>query len=527
MALSQTVFAAKVNYQWIPDGRRPRELPEKCSAQRVEKIIFNFQNPAQRNEKLNSYFKECEEYHTFMGSTGIPAIMELANAEYEYFEVPYIKPVTLSMKDGAKLHAVLALKPGNKPRPLVISQCGLTCNTLNSSSVRDPLMHLFDESPFHVLLVGSSTTAEFGLSNGRLFVGGLQEGQYLVDVAKWVSENFSQQVSSIHVHGASLGGHAAFFSSVYGPQQGQRFIRSVQAHCPVTELEASIDYILRPEKEARFIQQKIWLQLVEMLGKVKIVDRLIPDGKKPSSERLKEIVSAASLDYWNGSNIFGFPKTPNEYWQTNSFLRVASEAQVPILAWGAADDPVVKSSQNSYRLREATKNAVVIETPTGSHCAFSVSHGSDVATAVLASFVKINSPEFLASYGERETILGDLFKTLSLKDTERHFSQKFSVQPNEDYFSAEFQFFDEEKKECRNADPFLVSEDLNCFTVQTVKVPLTRLKLPSFLNNISNYPTAQMATRWMNINFHVVDTRGETINNSRSQPEKIIWKEIE
>ncbi|OQW53636.1 MAG: hypothetical protein A4S09_06935 [Proteobacteria bacterium SG_bin7] len=536
-------------FDWVPAGKRPRELPDHCSAKQLEKILLDndYVAMSHRSQIILNYFKECEKYHTFLGDSGITGLLQMYNIDYEYQNIPYIRPVTLTMKDGAILHAVLALKPdSSQPRPIIIAQCGLTCNTINSASVRWPLMHLFDESPFHVLVVGSSTTAEFGVTNKKFYAGGFQEGLYINEIAQWLkSENshISELISSIHVQGMSLGGHGALYSALYS-QEGDQLIKSSQAHCPVVELKPAIDNILRDSLPGRFLQNKIWKQMEQMIGQVPIIDRMIPDGKKPNAERMKEIVAQASLEYLEANNrnplknIFKilfkiltntFPKTIDEFWNSNRFSNLVQNLKTPVMIWSAEDDPAVAPKENALVLLDYANRTgsplTVLNTERGSHCAFALSHGWDIYSTAMRSFVLANSPEFRERYHQYKRSLSELqYEQVVLEQESRHFSQSFHLERGNPYMRVDYQILNLAKKKCREQDPFLMDTS-SCFEIKTANIKIADIK-ERLLFVPQNNQVAEMLTRWANANLSIVDEDGNRLVNSRKTPSHLVWHEL-
>lgn len=537
-------------FNWIPDGRRPKVLPPQCSTQQLEKILLAESGIAAtyRSQALLNYFQECEKYHTFLGESGLTALLQMYNIDYEYQQIPYIRQITLPMKDGARLHGVLAMKPDtSQPRPLVIVQCGLTCNTESSASVRWPLMHLFDETPFHVLVIGSSTTAEFGLANKKFYAGGLQEGLYLNEIAHWLKSEDSQiskLISSIHVQGMSLGGHGALYSVLYS-QEGENLIKSSQAYCPVVELKPAIDNIMQDTLPGRFLQNKIWKQMQQMLGQVPVIDRMIPDGKKPSGDRIKEIVAQASLEYFETNtarplkNIFRFlfrilthtfPKTIDEFWSSNRFSTLVQNLRTPVMIWSADDDPAVLPKENSLVLLDYANKAgsplTVLDTARGSHCAFALSHGWDIYSTMMKSFVIANSPEFREVYREHRRSLSDLQnEQIVLPEGHRHFSQSFQIESGNQFMRVNYLIFDPTKRKCSQQDPFLIEDSSSCFETVTAKINIVDIK-EKLLFVPQSDTVAEMLTRWANANLSIVDENGERMVNSSQTPTYLRWKEL-
>ncbi len=538
------IYAASIPahaFDWVPDGTRPRELPPQCSTELVEQIVMTAKSGLERSQKIAKYFADCDQYLTFLGQPRpIDALAEMVNISYQYFRVPHLKTFEITTEDGTIIHALMALKPDDKPRPLVVIQCGMTCDIKNSKSIGGPLIHFFDESPFNVIFLGSSTSAQFAVANKKVYVGGALEGRYLYEVAKWAHSDKSgikERISSIHLAGYSLGGHAAIYGSTYAALEGKLPVNSVQGMCPVVDLKASITTVMRqgtpenPNDVGRFMQAKIWEQISEMLGKVPVIDRLIPDGKQPDGDKMKEVVSEASLDYYRSTVKKGtIPKSVDEYWFMNIFTPVAPQVTTPMFLWSSADDPAVFSTENSLQLlpyanKEGSK-IEILDTKIGSHCAFEVTHGWDVSTTLLRSFVLAHSPEFLPNYKSHSVSVADAQTgDVIVKGKQVHFSQRFALEAKSDVMGVTYRIFNPELPDCDKADPFLVSEDANCFEEIEAKIPLAKLNIP-ILPVPENSTAAQVYTRWANTNLKIVGEDGKPLLMTTANPKTIHWKEL-
>ncbi|MDZ4662648.1 MAG: hypothetical protein SGJ18_13630 [Pseudomonadota bacterium] len=528
---------------WIPDGKRLRELPTECSTNRLEKIIRMAPSSFERSAAVTRYFTDCERFLTLMGESGITSMLQLFSTEYEYQNNPFISKISIRLKNNTVVHGVLGLKPDYTPRPLIVMQSGLTTGTNGSSSMRWPLMHLFDESPFHILVLGSSTSAEFGLSNQTLYAGGHQEGQYVYEVARWLkyyNEDLRGRISSIHLVGDSLGGHASLFATLYNdinPHADNRVFSSAMGLCPVVDLEPAINNIMKDTLAGKFLQEKIWWELKEMLGQVPIIDRLIPEGRKPSTSRMKEIVAEASLDHYGRHPLkwlaeiirIIIPKSLDEYWRYNNFVDLAAQITTPLAIWAAHDDPAIDSRDNSLKLLDVANREgsqiQILHTATGSHCGFGLSHGWDVFTTFLRSEILANSPEFLDAYSEHKTPLENVqTDPVTVSEDKKFFSVKFQAESKSSFLRLTHQIFNPQLKNCKFVDPFMAEDD-SCFELVSTRINLERLGI-SILKVPRSNVEAQALTRWANANLRLTDVEGNSIVYSQRKPAFVTWQEV-
>ncbi len=526
--------------RWIPTGARAHPLPPHCSTTTLEQILLKKQTPAERRQKTDAYFSTCHKYLIYHGSTnGFSSILRQTQIDFDFIKSPRIKKILITLPNGLKVHGLLALKPDKEPRPLVLIQCGLTCNTLTSGSPKSPLMHLFDESPFHVLLVGSSTSAEFAIANQRFYVGGFQEGQTLYQVAKWLrtkESGLSEVTSSIHLLGLSLGGHAVLYATLFNDDpDNEKLIGSSQSLCPVVDLKPTIDFISTSSPPTLYLQSKIRAQLKQMIGKVPIIDQLLPDGRLPANSRLPEIVSRASLDFSEYvpffNALFSFfkslrPTSLADYWSLNDFKKQASHISTPTTVWAAIDDPAIPLSTNAGPLQDTVDKTSgslqILTTPYGSHCAFDLSYGWDVVTVLMRSNILAQSAEFLPRYTRTESAFSS---NLIISPKKIHLHSTFTIHREKKSLNIYYLLFQKDKPECKDVDPYLLPKNSKCFlqTLETVK--LEDLKIP-WLDSIESDVDQQELVRWANANMVLLTKDRKPLVGTTEKPAFVSWPQI-
>jgi hypothetical protein len=164
----------------------------------------------------------------------------------------------------------LFLKEASEPRPLIIVKCGLQCD-LGTPTLKYLLSMLFDEGPFHVMLVPNITSKTYQIQNKIVSVGGFDEGRNVLAVAKYVDSDafpFKEKISRVHVAGISLGGHAALYSGLYNSfdkkPNGDSYISTIFAGCPVVDLKSSVDGLYDGSTLGKIFEDYFWKQFKEV-----------------------------------------------------------------------------------------------------------------------------------------------------------------------------------------------------------------------------------------------------------------------
>jgi len=218
-----------------PSGALGRFVRKECHPDTLNKRLFETDNLAQTTE---NFFKDCGDELSQGNSTGLAAILKLATLKYDALSRGDIKPIEIELDDGTTHFGVIALRD-ERPRPFVIIKCGIFCSGKPASDSLMMFMHLFDEGPFNILFIGNNTGADYMKANKHFSLGGFTEGQDLLRIADWLKNKskYAHLVSSLHLLGISLGGHASLYAGLYNKQEN--LFNSVFSYCPAINLEQS------------------------------------------------------------------------------------------------------------------------------------------------------------------------------------------------------------------------------------------------------------------------------------------------
>ena len=509
--------------KWVPTGASERAVSKSCNPWLFERhYLANLGSPVENSNQIQNYFSNCEKelLKDNLGSYGAMAKME--NSVYKFPYHKHIRYVRLSLDNGERVKGFLALQPGSDPRPMVIAKCGLFCSAGNGASIRTMIMQLFDQSPFHVLVLGNHSGTVNTRDNGRLSFGGFYEGQEMLAVGKWARSNFA--VSELHAYGVSLGGHAAFYASLYNDhnQTGpEKLFSSSVAYCPVASLQKSIEELMEDSIKGLIFGPMTWKKLKQVQSAVSDLSDLLPE-ERPENKDLLKILSTACLRFLrridSEAHPFPFKGTSFDHakdiFASNEFINQSHTVSTPTLAWAALNDPVVTYDDNIRDLIEKHPAArddnplTILSGRQGGHCAQSITYGWATNTAVIRAFILGNSPRFLARRRENSRPLS--ISTPRVFKQEVHLGQIWRAKKDKDYFKLEFQI----------QTPFNCKRRPPCLRSKTKKVKFS--KLPLKIEVPKTDLDAETLTRWMNSYVWLSNQEGPLVE-TRKRPTHLSW----
>ncbi len=546
--LSAAGFETDTNNGWITSAvqkmRPTLQLPEGCSSYDVDAMLEISRGSAQAySQKMKSFVERCHGRYK-KANLGVfwSAISDLS-IEYSYLENRKIKNISFIDPDGHRVRAHLALQDGNTPRPLIIIKCGIYCN-LGGMTVRKAIMQLFDASPFHILFLTGITGSDFEIDNNVMSVGGLDEGRQIIHIAQYLRSPYffaSQRVSSIHVYGYSLGGHALFYSALYndyGPRhQGKPLISSFYASCPVVDLEKSVKRIFRKGIVGKLVSTMFWDQISEVMHQVPIIRKLLPpESEKLPVEDIPKFIEDSGFEYYKDKTKdpnWGMPpiadalvQTKEDFWYVNRFQNYAHLVKSPVFVWASENDPVVTAKENTNLILDVMAhtgqdNFTVLKTPIGGHCLVEAPTDWGVITSLMRNYFLANSPEFVArkKNKELELNLNKRKPSFKLKGLERRkklewkaFTAKRVVELSQESMSPD----------CEDSK---ASNHVRCTRLSKLELSFADVGLSS-MDVPSNDVEAQALSRYLNTSRHVLDVEGNFVGVEESAA-RIRWASYE
>jgi predicted alpha/beta-fold hydrolase len=534
-----------LSFAWVPTATPTRLEDPRCSPEVLKELVnSNRASTANQSTALTEFFQRCDMALSWGAPSGAKSVFNLTQVKYEYCENPFIRKVIIKMPNGDRVRGVLGLKPGSAPRPLVIAKCGVLCNA-GDPGMRFMIMHLFDESPFNLLVLANSTGADFVRDNRFFIPGGFTEGQHLIYAAEIMQQSaLRNRISSIHAAGFSLGGHASLYASYLngfrGDENGEPYFSSVLASCPVVDLEPAIQDLFKYDIRGTIAQVLFKHSIDKVLSTNPELAPLFDWWKAPREER-PDLVAEQAAHYLQklpkGWALPPFSKVNvqnrRDFWNVNRFQTLAfdNRIQTPTLAIAALDDEVVDTEKNLKKLRNGDIATALV--PRGDHCAFNQVYGWRTASSLFRNYILSHSHEFLEQARTTSTRLPQTFKAtfraanLASPDqnpTDLHGVTRFRFHPGADSLEVTQQFFiGNTNNECGHENPHYAP--LRCYREVVTKLPFKSFtgRRPAWAYIPTAASEAEALSRWANTNLKLTDDRGQVVDDTTLQATRIKW----
>lgn len=520
---------------WTPTGAQQNPVRRDCHPRKFEDRYLAFNGTEREKlELMRDYFANCGESLSRNQHKGFLSLLALEKAQYKIFDNPNIQPVRLSFANGESLTGYLGLKADGLSRPFVVIRCGLTCGAGESASTKAFTSHLFDQSPFNILVLASHTSEGNARDNHRLVFGGYYEAQEMHEVGKWIrfAAPFRHLVGSLHMAGISLGGHTALYSALYNDfnpiNEDLKVFNSVIAYCPAINLQPTIhDLLTGGGLVGGFTRQEVWNIIRRSYQDIPDIQDLVDLNRDPTSPELIHIMGTAAARYLSrkpaGSGLFPFKDKPVtniwDLWSVNQFINQSEGIETPTLVWSAEDDSVIDFALNGKAIMQkhpypGKSRLMVLNTPNGNHCAHSTVYGWETTATVLRTFIQDHSFDFYIKRKKVEFSL--ILPDPSLPQDHLHMLQEWKALKDRDVFEIKYTIFDGEKncKHPGNSSPA-------CYYQKTMILRFA--DLPMTLDVPKTETEAEILTRWANANFEIHGNTGGRLIESKERPAKLVY----
>lgn len=514
----------------VPDGLSNKDMSPQCDPRRLEDDVLNKKMTlSQYYSTVKKYFSQCSgelTQNTFLGKLGL---LKFSRVIYPFLSHPQISEFMIKLPDGTKVPGILAMKKDPKPRPLVIVKCGVFCSAAETSSLKNYMMHLFDQSPFNVLILANQTGMDYIFYNKRMTIGGWGEGYESLQVGKWMLEKWENRdrISSIHLMGISLGGNAAVLGASYNDKfplaSGKKVFNSVTAICPVVSLRPTLDTLYKSLIVGSLFTKMTKGHFSEASSYVTDVPDMLAADKFPrQKEEFTKYIGTLAVTSMNRR---GIATDLNTFYKSTNFWNLKEEVKTPMLVWASKDDSVVNNRLNAAVVEhddmyEKSANVGVVNLQYGDHCGFATAYGAQASATVLRTFVLQNSPEFLPSYNVKQNLPWK-FGFKKMGPQYEHVGQTWKFTSGSDKVKVSFRVFNwSSNEECSSKGPWGASA--SCVTSHDYWVPLS-----SFSSLGARVPRteaeAQALTREFNtkIEFRV---SGHPLNGTNSKDFYMTWR---
>jgi hypothetical protein len=401
--------------KWDATGKPQRHI-EFCDAKVWSREVLRPDQPANAwRTQFQKFLTDCNLQWETMWSDAVSNTVGMMNLKLNPNRHPFARHVIFHLPNNVKLKGLLAMKTDGKRRPLVVLRTGLFSNTQEFYPERTFLMSLFDQSPFHVLVLESSSSSEFLRHNRSYALGGFDEGLQNFLLAQRFQdprEPVSRFIHSVHMAGVSLGGHGAIFANLLnqlnpGPE-GRPWIRSTLGICPLINMRETLDYHMT--QGLSMDAMNYWAS-----RRLKILKERIPELQ--NSAFIPQLLNWFRQNY-NGPTIaeggqLGGIRLPSDFeallanpkqrdqwfWTLNQFIPYYQNVQSPLLILTTLKDPIVSWHMNTGRLSDGrlkleNSNVEAFTFDQGYHCSFSVAYDWSSLASVMQTFVLRASPGF-------------------------------------------------------------------------------------------------------------------------------------
>lgn len=521
-------FTAQAILSSVPDGAHNHPISPDCEPRRLEERILREAKSNSDVFKLyKSYFTNCAEELGYGSAKGLLGLGKFALAKYEFFKHPQVSRVNIVLDDGTIIPSILALKKDGQARPFIVVQCGVFCSAEESSSTKNYMMALFDESPFNVLILSSRSGMDFIESNHIMSLAGQAEAAQNMMLGKWLLEQapFKNKISSLHYMGISLGGNSAMMEPLlnedFKKRTGKFLFNSVTAICPVIDLESTLKNLV----DSLVVGDIMYFMTKDHVLKAQKHLKDIPDLiSKQNFPEKKEL--ADKLAEWTAESLTrrGLATTRDEFWQQQNFFNFYRRTETPTLVWASRDDIVVKNKPNAGRLEKSLmlnfhRNMGVMNLDYGNHCGFSSVYGNPMTASILRSFVMFNSPEYKNEYKRFKQPA--TLPSPKIARHQTHLLQKWKFKANSDKVKLRYDVFNP------SGDSSCADDVTGYANPQCVNTYEYNVKVSELQNYGAYIPETEVEAESLTRDFNArleLWAGSNILNGKNAAPSHIVWR---
>lgn len=442
-------------------------------------MLWSKQGTSVADKKMmtSRFLDHCKDYYKDEVVDRVDVLKEMQDDTYPFDKLPQVKDFKYKLPSGLIVEGKVALKDNTK-RPMIIILPGKLSDYKAPGSIQ-AFKYLFEQGPFHVLILNNITSEQFMVKNRQVLFGSVEEAHHLYGIAEAIKKNefnFSHLVETLHVYGESLGGQATLYASIYNSQARDPALDSVLVGCPPANLFKATDGVFNRKStgsvystfEAGKINKAFHKKAVDhfesVLAQVPSLERTATvNGRTPEKSEWTNMLAESSYDHyvdriqktWPSLFVETIAKVkPKEvnrnlvaskFWQWNNVNNYHQFSRTPALVYSSDDDFVVESAKHAHSLEDHSKNNPTlnfIRFKGGSHCAL---HGG-MGHALAGSFMRgyfLGQAKKPSDYVELQT--PELSKQGIEIDLKEEYLKDFSWSYNESTKSITLQFVKREK----------------------------------------------------------------------------------
>lgn len=382
---SKTYVLNKLGLTWRPE-LQVSSSAENCSPSQFRRALHQSSKP---ELIIKKFWRQCESTWRLNSFNGITHSANILRTAFEPTQHPGVRKIEWALENGVKVPGLLFLK-GPITRPLVILRTGIFSSLTTAVAERFAMMQLFDEGPYHLLVLPSTSGKDYIESNSRFVFGGFDEGLQtarIIDLISDPREPIHAWVSKIHLVGISLGSHGLWLLNWLQPSPGKPNLidRTLQL-CPTVDLRATAaeqrrnllsEFFVKSWFERRLYPNKDNLGLKDNETVATFIQRSIDGYQQPTLP-------------WPLTSV-PLPVHPHPFWVYNDFwswLPTYYNFDRTLVAWTRLD-PVVPPAQNAATLprRQQAPEASLLEFPRGFHCSLPTTYQWSIISLMLRGYL--------------------------------------------------------------------------------------------------------------------------------------------
>jgi hypothetical protein len=365
---SKTDLLETLGLTWEPHlTMEPEADPseDNCTAAHFRQELVAEKDPA---IAIKNLWQNCEPQWRENSFNVVTHSERILRTAFEPTQHPSARLIEWQLENNIKVPGLLFLK-GPIRRPLVIIRTGIFSSLKTAVAERFLVMQLFEEGPYHLLLLPSTSGGDYIERNHRLHFGGFDEGLQtarILDLLAEKKEPLNRYISKIHLVGISLGGHGLWLTHFLQDSKNPLLDRTLLL-CPAVDLQATAASQKDSFLAETFVKGWFSFRLAPFKDALQV----------PNQESISEFLERSFSDYQNPSIPWKSDKIPlpiaaHPYWVWNdfwSFMPTYYNFSKTFVAWTAVD-PVVPADINARSLRERQQapESALLEWPRGFHC---------------------------------------------------------------------------------------------------------------------------------------------------------------
>ena len=378
-------FLTNEKLKYSQKGERQYQFSSDCQIDKQ-----NFHIP----KDYVDFWQRCEKQLRLESSWAITHSLKTLMLKLQLMDNPWAEPVMFHLDGGQKVQGLLAMKPDSIPRPLVILRLGIFGSSTEMQAERFLFMHLFEESPFHVLILESLSGADASSHNKAPLIGGVVEGLQHLEVARALMNSgnpLSSRIQSLHLAGISLGGNGVLFAAEMQAVQNLKYFSSFIGYCPVVNLAETLAFHQGQRVSLAGMNWWASYRLKNWSNKIKF---------NPSEgfiDGLFENVESSYKDWIKNTNqkFLKFPDGyhKDSYWSAQQIKDYIPLVNSPFLVFATEKDPIVPFNLNA-KIFENNSNITLLKLKEGYHCTLPAAYDWYTMGQLTQNFILNQSGDF-------------------------------------------------------------------------------------------------------------------------------------